>query len=80
MLAAAQVYRAAYLAYHEACTVRDFDAMAAPLDQIRAVTGYLRSQGRTDLIFPLTMEWATKGGDAGEHARYREQVDKLLAV
>lgn len=72
-------FRAAYRAHHAARAVVDFDGMVAAADRIREVTDYLRSQHRAELIFPLTMEWATEGRDPVEHARYRDEVDKLLA-
>lgn len=75
---AVQACRAAYREHHAARDRRDTDGMVAAADRIGVVVDHLRACQRADLIFPLTMEWATEGRDPIEHARYRAQVDDLL--
>lgn len=77
---AVRACRAAYREHHAARDRRDDEGMVAAADRIGIVVDHLRALQRADLIFPLTMEWATEGRDAVEHARYRAKVDDLLRV
>lgn len=76
---AVEEHRAAAAAHHRARDRRDFVGMDAAVERIRAVADYLRANRRPDLIFPLTMEWATAARDDAEHARYRALVDALCS-
>ena len=77
---AVRVHREAALAHHRARDRGDYPGMDAAGERIRAVSDYLRANRRSDLIFPLTMEWVTAGRDEVEHARYRAVVDALRDV
>lgn len=74
---AVEAHRAAAAGHHRARDRLDFAGMDAAAEHVRAVCDYLRAARRSELIFPLTMEWVTAGRDAAEHARYRALVDAL---
>jgi len=76
---AVEAHRKAAVAHHRARDRRDFAAMDVATERIRAVCDYLRANRHPDLIFPLTMEWATAGRDEAAHAHYRALVDELRA-
>lgn len=76
---AVEAHRAAVAAHHRARDAGDAAGMDAATRRIREVSDYLRANRRPELIFPLTMEWATAGRDAAEHARYRALVDAGVA-
>lgn len=81
---AVRAHRAAAVAHHRARDGADgggvdYGGMDAAAAAIREVNAYLRRIQRPELIHPLTMEWATEGRDAAEHARYRAEVDALVA-
>lgn len=81
---AVRAHRAAAVAHHRArdgadgaCV--DYGGMDAASARIQEVNAYLRRIQRPELIHPLTMEWATEGRDVAEHARYRAEVDAMVA-
>ncbi|WP_232665603.1 hypothetical protein [Pseudonocardia sp. TRM90224] len=75
---AVEAFRAAGAENRRAHAQRDYVEMRAASDRIRAVSAFLRSRGRADLIQPLTMEWVTRGRDHEEHERHRKEVERLL--
>ena len=75
---AVEACRAAIVEHHRAADRDDPPAMDDAARRIRAITVHLRDRGRTELIHPLTMDWATEGRDHAEHERFRAVVDVLL--
>lgn len=64
--------------HHRAAHRGDLPAMDDAALRIRSIMVYLRERKRTELIHPLTMEWANEGRDPAEHQRFRAVVDVLL--
>lgn len=75
---AVQACRAAVVKHHRAVERGDHRVTDLTALRIRSIMVYLRERDRTELIHPLTMEWATEGRDPTEHERFRAVVDVLL--
>lgn len=75
---AVQACRAAVVEHHRAVQRDDHRVTDLAALRIRSIMVYLRERDRTEVIHPLTMEWATEGHDPTEHERFRAVVDVLL--